>query len=140
MLHDWYAQSGGNLISTLWLANPMKVALMKPSFVPNRDTQLVWTDVSAQEIAVVAPYVAGGQALASKSKNYDAANDRTNLLAADTVWGPGLTTDVAFAVIYDSSGAQPLWSLVDFQGTKSVVSGTLTLDWAAIGLLYISSI
>jgi hypothetical protein len=137
MLHNWYGQSGGGLISTLWLANPLKVALMRPTFVPNRDTQLVWADVSANEVAVVAGiYAAGGQALAGKTKNYDAVNDRTNLVAADTTWGPGYTVDTAFAVVYDDSGAKPLWSLVDFEGIKSVVAGTLTIDWATIGVLY----
>lgn len=140
MKHDWFAQSGAGLISSLWLANAMKVALMKPSYVPNRDTQLVWTDISASEIAITAPYVAGGQLLANKAKNYDAANDRMNLLADDSVWGPAFTTDVAFAVVYDSSGTKPIWSLVDFEGTKSVINGTLTIDWAAIGLLYIAAI
>ena len=140
MLHNWYAQSGGGLIANLWLANAMKVALMKPTFVPNRDTQLVWTDVSAQEIAAGGPYVAGGVLLANKSKNYDAANDRTNLLADDTVVGPAFTADIAYAVVYDSSGTKPVWSLVDFEGTKSIANGTLTIDWAAIGLLYVAAI
>lgn len=139
MRHDWYGASGGGLISTLWLANPLKVALLKPSFVPDRDLQKVWTDVSAQEI-VVASYVADGQLLANKTQNYDAANDRTNLLADDSVWGPGFTADIGFAVVYDSSGAKPLWSLVDFEGTRSVINGIFTIDWSAIGLLYLAAI
>jgi len=138
--HNWYGQSGGNLIKTLWLANPIKVALMKPTFVPDRDNQLVWTDVAAQEIAVVAPYVAGGALLANKLAPYDPSNDRTNLQADDTNWGPNFTIDSAFAVVYDSSGAKPLWSLVDFEATRSVVNGTFTIDWAAIGLLYVQAV
>src|SRR5262245_5339778 len=104
------------------MSQPMKVALMKPTFVPNRDTQMLWSAISSQEVAAGGPYTAGGLTLASKSTNYDAPNDRTNLVAADTIIGPGLTVDTAFAVVYDSSTGA-LWSLVDFEGTKSISSG-----------------
>lgn len=139
MKHDWFPQSGGKLLGALWTAQPMKVALLDPAFVPDRDTQLLWADVSADEVAAGAPYVAGGAALAGKAVVYDAANDRTNYVADDTVWGPALTVDAGFAVIYDSASGS-LWSLVDFEGTKSIVNGTLTIDWAAIGLLYAATI
>jgi hypothetical protein len=117
------------------MAQPLKVALLQPSFVPDRDNQQVWGDISASEIAAGGPYVAGGKLLTTKSTNYDPSSDRTNLLADDTVWGPGFTADSAFAVIYDSA-TNRLWSLVDFEGTKEIVSGTLTIDWSATALLY----
>src|SRR5262245_24579964 len=123
----------------MWLANPMKVALLKPTYVPNPDTHKVFADVSAQEIAGTG-YAAGGLVLANKTTNYDAAQDRTNLLADDSTWGPGATFDTAFAVVYDNSGAKPLWSLVDFEGIKSVVAGVFTIDWAAVGLLYVTKV
>jgi hypothetical protein len=135
ILHNWFQASGGGILGTLWVAQPMKVALLKPTFVPNRDTQKVFADVSAQEITGTG-YTAGGVALANRTQNYDAANDRTNLVADDSNWS-GATFDAAFAVVYDSSGAKPLWSLVDFEGTKSVASGVFTIDWATVGLLYI---
>ena len=113
---------------------------MKPTFVPNPDTQKVYADISAQEVAASGPYVAGGITLTTRAQSYDAANDRTNLTADDTVIGPGFTGDSAYAVVYDSSGAKPLWSLVDFEGTKSVAAGTLTIDWASLALLYIVAI
>lgn len=140
MKHDWYGQAGGKLISGYWLANPMKVALLKPTYVPALDTQLVWTDIAAQEVAAGGGYTAGGLVLANKTANYDAPNDRTNLLADDSIWGPGATFDAAFAAIYDNSGAKPLWSLVDFESTKSVVGGTFTIDWAAVALLYVLAV
>ena len=139
MLHDWYPYSGGKLISDLWLAQPLKVALLRPTYTPNPDTHRVWSDIAAQELAAAGGYTAGGQTLASKTVNYDAATDRTNLLAADNVWN-NATFDTAFAAIYDSSGSMPLWSLVNFEGTKSVVSGVFTIDWAAIGALYVTKV
>ena len=140
MQHNWFAQSGGGLLASMWLVYPIKVALMKPTFVPDRDNQLTWSDIKAQEIVPSAPYVLGGALLANKSKFYDAPADRVMMIADDTVWGPGFTADAAFAVVYDSGSAQPLWSLVDFEGTKSVVNGTLTIDWASIGIVFAQAI
>jgi hypothetical protein len=134
--HDWYQASAGDLIANIWLANPLKVALLSSAYVPNRDTHKLWSDVSAAQITGLG-YTAGGQALTGKSKNYDAAADRTNLLAADNVW-PDSTFSTAFAVVYDDSGGKPLWSLVDFEGTKDVISGVFTIDWATVGLLYVT--
>lgn len=139
MKHDWYPAAGGELISNLWLSQPLKVALLKPTYVPAPDTHKVWSHVSAQELAAGSGYTAGGQTLANKTRNYDAATDRTNLLADDNVWNAA-TFDTAFAVIYDPSGSMPLWSLVDFEGTKNVVSGVFTIDWAAVGALYVTKV
>lgn len=115
----------------------MKIALMKPTFVPNRDTQKVYADISAQELATSPGYTVGGLTLTTKSTPYDSATDRTNLVADDPVWGPGATFDTAFAVVYDNSGTKPLWGLVDFEATKSVANGTFTLDFPLTGFLYV---
>ena len=104
MKHDWYQASAGDLIANIWLANPLKVALLSSAYVPNRDTHKLFSDVSAAQITGQG-YTAGGQALTGKSKNYDAAADRTNLLAADNVW-PDSTFSTAYAVVYDDSGGE----------------------------------
>jgi hypothetical protein len=135
MTHKWYPASGGGLLGTLWTGNPLKVALLKSTYVPDYDLHKVWADISANEITGTG-YTAGGQLLATKSVSYDPAGDRNNLVAADSSWGPGATFQAAFAVIYDSSGAMPIWSLVDFQGVKDVTDGIFTIDWATVGLLY----
>lgn len=134
MTHRWAGKSGGGLIANLWTTQPMKVALMKPTFAPNFDVQVVWADIAAQE-AAGAGYTLGGQAIAGRATNYDAAQDRTNLVATDTQWGPGLTIDAAHAIVYDS-GSGAIWSHVNFEETKSIVDGVFTIDWAAVGLLY----
>jgi hypothetical protein len=137
--HDWYPASGGGLIGTLWVANPMKVALMKPTYVPNPDTHKVWADVSAQELATAGGYTAGGQDIANRGQSYDPATDRTNLTGDDNTWQP-VTIQTSFAVVYDNSGAKALWSLVDFEGMKDSVNGVFVIDWAAIGLLYVTKV
>ena len=139
MLHNWFSKSGESVLAALWVANPIKVMLMKPTFTPDRDVQLVYTDISAQEITGTG-YTAGGLALTTRTAVYSAASDRTDLTADDSVWGPGATFDAAFAVVYDSSGSKPLWSLVNFEGTKSVAAGTFTIDWNSAGLLYLAAL
>jgi len=136
MLHNWFTASAEGLLANIWLANPMTVMLMRPGFVPNIDTQKVYADISANEVPAGTGYVAGGNALTGKLAPYTAASDRTDFIANDPSWGPGATFDAAFAVIYDNSGTKPLWSCIDFQGTKSVSAGTFTLDFPSTGMLY----
>ena len=137
MKHDWYIASGGGLIATMWMANPITVALLKPTYVPNPDTHKLWSDIAAQELAAGGGYTAGGKALTGKAQNYDSAGDRTNLLANDLTW-TAATFQTAYAAVYDNSGAKPLWSLVDFEGIKDVAGGVFTIDWATIGTLYVT--
>lgn len=149
MKHQWWSDSGGGgLLASLWLANPMTIALLKPTFVPNLDVQKVWADISASEVANGNGYAAGGQLLANRAAPYDAAADQFNLKADDVVWdggkltasGPGATFDAGFAAIYNNAGGKELWSLIDFQGTKSVALGVFTLDFAATGVLYVATL
>lgn len=149
MKHQWWSDSGGGgILAALWLANPMTVALLRPGFVPNLDVQKVWADVAGSEVANGNGYATGGQLLANRLAPYDAAADQFNLQADDTAWdggkltdsGPGATFDAAFAVIYNNSGAKELWSLIDFEGTKSVQAGVFTLDFAATGVLYVATL
>lgn len=136
MIHQWYPASGGDLIANLWVAQALKVALLVPGYTPDYDAHKQWSHISGSEIAG-AGYTAGGQLLANKTKNYDAAQDRTNLLADDSIWN-GATFQTGYAAVYDPAGAGPLWSLVNFEGTKDVAGGVFTIDWAAIGALYVT--
>jgi hypothetical protein len=137
--HQWMpAGGGGGILAALWNADPMTVALLRPGFVPNYDAQKVWADIAASELAAGGGYAAGGVVLTGKATPYNAAGDQYDLQAADVTWGPGATFDAAFAVIYDNTGSKPLWSMIDFEGTKSVVGGTFTIDFAAAGVLYVT--
>src|SRR5262245_41497598 len=128
---QWFAQAGGLLISRLWVPQDMKVALMKPTYVPDVDANLRWADVSAQEIAAGGGYTAGGKSLTGKSTSYDAAANEMNLVAADLSWGPGFTATMAFAVVYEEGTTDKfLWGLLDLGGTQTISNGTFLLDWA----------
>ena len=139
MRHDWMIASAGDMIAALWTGNPMKVALMTPSYVPNPDTHKLWGDVAAQEVAAGSGYTTGGQDILNRTASYDAAADRTNLLGDDNVWNAA-TFQTGYAMVYNNSGSKPLWSLVDFEGIKDVVNGVFTIDWAAVGILYVTKV
>ena len=131
--HNWYSASAEGVIAALWMADAMKVALMKPTFVPDRDAQKLWSDISAQEVASGSGYTTGGQALTGKATVYDPASDTTHLKADNGVW-PGSTFDTSYAVVYDSTTGV-LWSIVDFGGMKGVSNGQFVINWDVVGLL-----
>lgn len=137
MLHNWYPASAEKILGDLWLANPLTIALMKATYSPNPDTDLTWAAISTHELPTAGGYTAGGKLLTAKLAPYNAAQDRTDLQAADVSWGPGATFDTRYAVIYDNSGSKPLWSLIDYEALKSVSNGVFTVDFSAVGLLAI---
>lgn len=56
-----------------WSADSIKMGLLGPGYTPNLTGHIHWSDVSASEIAGT-NYVAGGQALATKTLTVTAAN------------------------------------------------------------------
>jgi hypothetical protein len=135
----WAYNGAEGILAALWNTHDMKVALMKPSFVPNPDAVMSFSALQAANEVVGAGYTAGGTSLTGKAAPYTPASDRTDLQAADVTWGPGATFDTGFAVIYDNTDASKLiWAVIDFQATKSIVGGTFTVDFAAQGILYLT--
>ena len=138
MRHDWAHKTGQSIMAGLWMSNDMKAALMKPTWVPDYDADLLFGALQAAQEITGTGYTAGGKSLTGKATPYVAGSDRTDLQAADTSWGPGATFAAGFAVVYDNTDASKrIWSIVDFEGTKTVDNGTFTIDWAAVGLLYL---
>ena len=135
---QWFAQSGGNLIASLWVPRQMGVALLGSGYTPNIDTHLRYSDVVAQEIAG-AGYVAGGSQIAGRSTSYDAAANEYNLLGNDLSWGPGATFAVRYGVVYEMTSTDKwLWALLDFGAVINVNNGVFLIDWAA-GLLSVQA-
>ena len=133
-----YGRAGKSLLSGLnWTADTIKVALLNSSHVTNLDTQEFFADVSANEVTGTG-YTAGGQALTGKSLGtYDATNNRTPALAADSAWdATGGSLAAAFAVVYKDTGVaatSPLLAVVDNEGTITATNDLYTIDWNATG-------
>jgi hypothetical protein len=128
---QWFAQAGGLLIARLWVPQDMRVILMKPTYTPDVDVNLRYSDVAAQEVAAGGAYTTGGKSLTGKSTSYDAAANEYNLIAADLSWGPGATFQTRYGIVleYDTTDKY-LWGLLDFGALQDIANGTFLLDWA----------
>ena len=135
---QWYAQSGGNLIASLWGPRQMGVALLGATYTPNVDTHLRYSDVVGSEITGTL-YVAGGAQISVRSVSYDAAANEYNLLGNDLSWGPGATFSARYGAIYEMLTTDKwLWGLLDFGALINVNNGVFQIDWAA-GLLSVQA-
>jgi len=109
----------------------MRVMLMKPTYTPDIDVNLRYSDVNGQEVATGGGYSAGGKSLTGKSVSYDAAANEYNLLAADLSWGPGATFQTRYGVVFEWDTTDKfLWALLDFGALQDITNGTFLLDWA----------
>jgi hypothetical protein len=119
-----------------WDSDTIKVALVSSAYTPNQDTHDYLDDVIANEVTGTG-YTAGGQALASKTVTYDAANNVTVLDAADVTWAASTIT-ARYAVVYDDAGAtnaqKVLLGYVDFGSDQSSTNGNFTITWDSTGI------
>jgi hypothetical protein len=132
---QWYAQSGGNLIASLWVPRQMGVVLLKDTYVPNIDTHLRYSDVVGQEIAAGGGYTTGGKEILGRATSYDALANEYNLLGSDLTWGPNATFSCRYGAVYEMATADKwLWAILDFATLQNINNGVFQIDWAA-GLL-----
>lgn len=129
---QWFAKAGGALIADLWVPRQMGIILMKPTFVPNIDTQMVYADVAAQEVAAGGGYATGGKEILTRSSVYNAAADQWDLIGADVVWGPAATFSTRYGIVYEMATAtKVLWEILDFGAQFDIVNGNFTVDFSA---------
>lgn len=135
----WYGQG---LLKALtkeidYVADDIRVQLHTASYVPNQDTHVYRSDLT-NELATGGGYTAGGVVLASKTRTYTAGTNTITLDAADSSWAAATFT-ARYAVILDATPAtdatKPLLGYVDFGQNFSPANQTLTIAWAASGLL-----
>jgi hypothetical protein len=127
---QWFAQSGGNLIARLWVPQQMGIILMRPSYIPNIDTQLRYSDVSANELANSGGYTTGGKEIQNRSISYNASADEYDMLGDDVVWGPGVTFTTRWGIVYEMATADKfLWELLDFGQDYAVSNGYFAVDF-----------
>lgn len=121
-----------------WDTDTIKVALFTSSYVPNIDTDVFFSDISANEVTGTG-YTAGGNTLAGASVTVDNTNDRAVYDANDPSW-PASTITFRTAVYYKSTGTPSTSALVayDTQAQDYTSSaGTLGLTLAVTGVFYI---
>lgn len=122
------------------LDDTIKVMLTDDNYVPNQDTHEYLDDIT-DEISGTG-YSAGGATLGSKTITYTAGSNEWVFDGADVSWATSTLTDVATAVVYDSTpGSDATRPLICYQTESVPVStagGTLAVVWAAAGIVKIT--
>lgn len=124
-----------------WDSDTIKVALLTSAYTPNQDGHDYFDDVVANEVAG-AGYIAGGQALASKTAVYDGTTNTVRFDAADASWANSTLT-ARYAVVYDDAGAtngqKALIAYFDFTTDRASSNGEFTVRWGADGVFSASA-
>ena len=119
-------------------AGDIKVALLTSSYTPNIDTDIFWSDVSANEITG-ANYTAGGELIGSPAVTQDNTDNEGVFDGADVVWTNAVGTITArYAVLYKDTGVagtSPLIEYIDFLADKTSENENFTITWAAEGII-----
>lgn len=136
----WYGPGGAHVFNGVidWDSDVIKIMLCGPSYVPLQDTHAYRSDVTGEITGT--GYTAGGAALLSKIRSYDAPSNEVRLDADDTIW---LALDPAspfrYGVIYKSRGgvaiADELLGWTDFGQDQDPGGSDFIVQWASTGVL-----
>jgi hypothetical protein len=128
-------------ICNVWQAEAWKLMLLSNVHDSNAGTQRYISDVSANEISDTGGiYVAGGPTIAPGSKSVQPDGNNYYLDVGDLSIGPGSNLNYRYAVAYKNTGnpaTSPIRAQVDFLTDQIVTNGTSTIQWNALGLLYV---
>lgn len=127
MATNWYGKAVQSVLSkqTNLVSDNIKVALFSNSYVPNFDTDNLFTEISGQVTGT--GYTAGGIVLANKTLTQDTAANVWKFDADDITFS-GVTLSFRYAVIYSATNNQ-LIACVDFGSTQSTANQDLTIRW-----------
>ncbi len=122
-----------------WVAETWKIMLLNNTHTINPGTQQYVSDVVAKEIVDTGGiYTAGGVAIAGKASTADGNN--YFLDATDKSIGTGATLNYRYGVLFKDTGNQatsPIRAQIDFVTDQIVVNGTSTIQWNALGIIYV---
>lgn len=117
------------------LNDTLKVALLDNTYVPDRDNDSVFGDVSGSEIAAGLGYTAGGETLAGKSVTKDNLNDWAMFDCNDVSgWSAATFTGARYGVIYVASGVPATSYLIYLVDLDFLRNAPLELIWNASGI------
>lgn len=123
-----------------WVGETLRLMLLSDAHTPNASTQRYISDVVANEINDSGGvYIAGGVLLSTKTAQPDGNN--YYLDNYDITIGPGANLNYRYAVIYKDTGSQalsPIRAQIEFTANQIVLNGTSTINWNALGIIYVS--
>jgi hypothetical protein len=127
-------------ITDSYVAETWKLMLLSNAHTPNAGTQQYVSDVVANEISDSGgKYTAGGVAVSGKASVADGNN--YYLDAADVSIGNGASLNYRYGILFQDTGNQATSKIraqVDFVTDQIVVNGTSTIQWNALGIIYLS--
>lgn len=117
----------------------LKLMLLSASYSPLTSHDFI-DDVSGYEITDLGGvYTAGGITVAGKAGVQH--GDNAYLDFNDVSIGPGATITYRYGALYVSTGTpatSEILAIIDFGSTpQSVTSGTSTIQWNALGIIYV---
>ena len=122
-----------------YVAESLKVMLLKNTYTPDAANHQYINAVSAHEIAATTGYAAGGVALAGKASV--AHGNNYYLDAKDVVIGTGASLNYRYLVVYSDTGnpaTSKIRAIIDLITNQIVSNGTSTIQWNALGIIYLS--
>ena len=130
------AQMNGNAVD--FDTDDIRLVFLTSAYTLNKETHEFWSDVSANEISAGGGYTANGLSLSTKTVTRSA-----NLVTFDaddvtlTQDGAGATNARHVGLIKwtGSAATSPLLKIDDMGSDKGWVSGDLTIQWDAAGIL-----
>jgi len=121
-----------------WFLETWNVALLKSTFTYDHATDILYSNVSSDEIAATGTYAAGGVAMGLRSAAYVDTTDY-KVDSADISWTGVTIPDVRYIVVYETNSTGKIRLIFDLGATASCTNSTFTIVWNASGLVKISS-
>ena len=126
-----------------WDTDVIKCAVMLPAWTPDTDettTQKHWSDISANQVATATAYTGP---ITMASPTVSTTGGVTTVDFADVVIAldaAGFTQGrrLAFYKEGGTDATSPLLAMGDLGADKSIVTGSLTFQWAGTGLFTIT--
>jgi hypothetical protein len=130
-------------VTEAWRLQGLYCILLKDTHTPTASQQFV-ADVIAHEITSSGNYTAGGEGLAIATLASQPDGDNYYLdSATDLEVGPFFTGTFRYAVIFtknlgSSIADYKIRAQIDFGSNQTVTNGTSTIEWNALGIIYVS--
>jgi hypothetical protein len=122
-----------------WTADTVKLALTTSAYAVSQSNDEFFSDVT-NELAATGGYTAGGVALTTKTRSYDATTREERFLA-DNFSIAALTPSAAFryGVVYKDTGVAGtsiLIAYINFGADQNPAGLPFAIQWAATGVFY----
>lgn len=130
-------EAGGDAFQIDWITDTIKATLHTTTWVPNIDTNEVFTDAT-NELTTANGYTAGGFTLLNKTATYNATGNVTTYSADDFSWtATGGDLVFRYVVFWRDGTVDPLIGFLDQTGSGNFTltnGNTYTVDITASGI------